>query len=301
MKSKRLRALYVAALVGISGSHSFSVLAQTTEKEALSKLSFMIGDWVGTSTSYDQDGSSESISVKEKVAYQLSGNLINLIVSSEALELQTVVRYSVEDGKYYYHPFTKNSTGEFEGFMDDEKFVVKFNDTYRLTFEKTDSGFREYGMKLKDGEWVKNFQDELHSTDTVRIDGGDSSLAKEYIGKQQALTDVISVSGNVAKTIYIGGQIGTGDSREKEFETAYKKIEQRLDEAGAKFSDVVKMSIYITNYNPETDLDAFFKVQKRLYSDNPMPTNVFIGVDSLYSKDVRVEMDAIAVLGTNNE
>lgn len=301
MALTRFHPLFFTCFISITSLHSHGVFAQTTEKEALSRLSFMVGDWIGVSTSYKKDGSSKSIPVREKVSYQLEGNLINLMVSSPALKLQTVVRYSVEDGKYYYHPFTKNSTGEFEGFMDDEKFVVKFNDTYRLTFEKTDSGFREYGMKLKDGEWVKNFQDELHSTDTVRIDGGDSSLAKEYIGKQQALTDVISVSGNVAKTIYIGGQIGTGDSREKEFETAYKKIEQRLDEAGAKFSDVVKMSIYITNYNPETDLDAFFKVQKRLYSDNPMPTNVFIGVDSLYSKDVRVEMDAIAVLGTNNE
>lgn len=168
MNSLRLRSLFFVALVGISGAHSLPVLAQTTEKEALSKLSFMIGDWVGTSISYEKDGSSESISVREKIAYQLSGNLINLLVSSNALELQTVVRYSVEDGKYYYHPFTKNSTGEFEGIMEDEKFVVKINDTYRLTFEKTNTGFREYGTRLKDGKWIKAFQDELHSINNVQ-------------------------------------------------------------------------------------------------------------------------------------
>lgn len=156
--------------IGITSLYSHIVLAQTTEAEALSKLSFVVGDWLGVSSSYKNGEIIKSIPVREKVTYQLEGNLINIVVSSPALKLQTIVRYSVDDGKYYYHPFTKNSTGEYEGYLEGEKFIVKISQTYRLTFERTDTGFREFGTKLVKGEWVKNFQDDLYDIKTTKID-----------------------------------------------------------------------------------------------------------------------------------
>lgn len=162
--------LFISFFICIASLYSQSVFAGITEKEALSKLSFIVGDWIGVSNSYENGEKNESIPVREKVTYQLGGNLINLVVSSPALELQTIVRYSVEDRKYYYHPFTKDSTGEFEGYFEDDKFIVKISETYRLTFEKTKTGFREFGTKLINGKWLKNFQDDLHNIETTKMD-----------------------------------------------------------------------------------------------------------------------------------
>ncbi|GFD68669.1 hypothetical protein [Alteromonas sp. KUL106] len=163
MRIARPFTLFISFFIGMTSLYSHIALAQTAEAEALSKLSFIVGDWLGVSSSYENGEKIKSIPVREKVTYQLEGNLINLVVSSPALKLQTIVRYSVEDEKYYYHPFTKNSTGEYEGYLEGEKFIVKISETYRLTFEKTDTGFREFGTKLVKGEWVKNFQDDLYN------------------------------------------------------------------------------------------------------------------------------------------
>ncbi|SNR16808.1 hypothetical protein [Tenacibaculum jejuense] len=143
----------------------FMVNAQESEKQALQKLSFLIGDWEGTSTSYGKNGV-KKVPVTENVSYLLDGNLIQLNVKSEWIALHTIISYNVKDKKYYYYPFTKNGNKQgYKGEIVEGKFMVYFNESRRLTFTKTEKGeFHEFGERLVNGNWEKYFEDilELH-------------------------------------------------------------------------------------------------------------------------------------------
>ncbi len=139
-----------------------SIYGQQTEKEALKELSFLIGDWKGTSTSYSKKGV-KKVSVTENVSYLLDGDLIQLNVKSEWIALHTIISYNVKDKKYYYYPFTKKGNKQgYKGEMVDGKFMVYFDESTRLTFTKTTKGeFHEFGERLVDGNWEKYFEDIL--------------------------------------------------------------------------------------------------------------------------------------------
>lgn len=220
-------------------------------------------------------------------------------VSSSTVQLHTLITYSVKDSCYYYQPTSKTeSYGKSKGYFKNGKFMVYFDNQARLTFEKTENGeFHEYGERLKDGVWTKYFEDILQPAVTnYSLASKRNKITKEYIDPITALTNVVSVEHESFKMIYIAGQVGTGTTKEEQLETAYKAIEKRLAQAGASFSDLVEMKIYIVNYDQDKDLNTFFKVREKLYGDMKMPPNVFIGISSLYSKEKLIELSGTAVL-----
>lgn len=139
-----------------------STNAQKEEKEALSKLSFMTGDWKGTSISYSENGKKQ-VEVTEKVRYIMDGNLLVLDVKSSWIALHTIVSYNSKEKKYYYYPFSKKGNKKgYKGTYENGNFIVYFNESRRLTFTKTNKGeFHEYGEQLKEGKWEKYFEDIL--------------------------------------------------------------------------------------------------------------------------------------------
>lgn len=141
---------------------SITFYSQETEKQALQKLSFLIGDWKGDSFSYGKDGV-KKVTVEERVNYIMNGNLIQLNVKSPWIQLHTIISYNVKDKKYYYYPFSKKGNKQgYKGEIVDGKFMVYFNDTRRLTFTKTKKGeFHEFGERLVNGNWEKYFEDVL--------------------------------------------------------------------------------------------------------------------------------------------
>ncbi len=132
------------------------------EKEALSKLSFMTGNWKGVSISYGKNGK-QKVDVTEDVHYIMDGDLLILNVKSPWIALHTIVSYNVKEKTYYYSPFSKKGNKKgYKGTYEDGKFKVYFNENRRLTFTKTTQGeFHEYGEKLQDGKWEKYFEDIL--------------------------------------------------------------------------------------------------------------------------------------------
>lgn len=288
--------IYLTLLVFLSFM-SNDLLAQMTERQQLAKLSFLMGDWSGTSTVYNKDDTIQH-KVQESVKYILGGDAITIDVASSAINLHTLITYSLKDECYYYEPFDRTGASKHKGFLVDNKFRVSFNPTNRLTFEKTLNGeFHEYGEALVDGKWIKYFEDVLLPAATDNFSTiKRQKIVKDYIDPITALTNVVSVEHESFKTIYIAGQVGTGDTKEEQLETAYKSIEKRLAQAGAKFSDLVEMKIYIVDYEPDEDLDMFFRVREKLYGDIKMPPNVFIGISSLYSEEKKIELSGTAIL-----
>ena len=148
--------------------------SQTEEQKAMAKLSFMIGDWKGTGSSQPAN-ENKSYNVLTKVRYDLDGELLVLQHRSErdgkeVLSLHTIIYYHKEEKQYYYYAFRRTGVRPFTGQVIDGKLICTIGDNYRLTFQRTEEGyFNEFGERLIDGKWVKNFEDLLQPTSEIKL------------------------------------------------------------------------------------------------------------------------------------
>ncbi|WP_299766630.1 hypothetical protein [uncultured Dokdonia sp.] len=169
MKIIKNNTLYTFLCFFLVTQVSFS---QTEEQKAMAKLSFMIGDWKGTGSSYPKE-QNKSYDVLSKVRYDLDGELLVLKHRSmrdgkPVLSLHTIIYYNVEERQYYYYAFRQKGVRPFTGKIVDGKLICSIGDDYRLTFQRTSEGFfNEYGEKRVDGVWTKNFEDLLMPTSEV--------------------------------------------------------------------------------------------------------------------------------------
>jgi len=106
------------------------------------------------------------------------------------------------------------------------------------------------------------------------------------------------------KMLFVSGQIpldssgnlvGHGDLR-AQVKQVLENMKLVLEEGGADFSNIVKCTTYLRNFE---DVEKFRQIRKELFppylSDNIYPPNTLLVVDSLYSKDILIEIEAIAV------
>jgi hypothetical protein len=126
----------------------------------MEQLQFMIGDWVGISTTYQDGEIKQRLPAFQKIQYAVDQHIITIDLHSESLQLHTVIYYDEEEDTYFYHPFYKNGVGQFPATYEDGKLIVARNETTRFIFTKTaEGGFQEYGERLENGRWVKYFED----------------------------------------------------------------------------------------------------------------------------------------------
>lgn len=133
---------------------------QTIRQEKMNNLKFLVGDWVGISTSYEDGKVKNQVSASENIKYGLDGNIITIDLHSEALQLHTVIYYDEKAQTYYYNPFYKNGAAKYKAEFLDNKLIVKPSETRRFVFTLDKAGnFNEYGENLVDGKWIKYFED----------------------------------------------------------------------------------------------------------------------------------------------
>jgi hypothetical protein len=144
----------------------FTLSAQSLKKEKMEQLSYLIGEWVGTSTLYDEGGEiSKQVPAFEKISYDLNESIIVVELNTPLLKLHTIIYFSEEDGTYYYNVFSEKGGRKLPAIFTDGHLVVQANETTRYIFEQfNEHGFREYGEKLVDGEWLKYFEDVFTNT-----------------------------------------------------------------------------------------------------------------------------------------
>jgi len=146
--------------------------AQSEEQKAMAKLSFMIGDWKGTGSSYPKE-QNKPYDVLSKVRYDLDGELLVLRHrgtrdGKSVLSLHTIIYYNAKEKQYYYNAYRKQGARPFIGNIVDGKLICTIGEDYRLIFQRTSEGlFNEYGEKRVDGIWVKNFEDLLYPTSEI--------------------------------------------------------------------------------------------------------------------------------------
>ncbi len=137
------------------------ISAQSLKKEKMEQLDYMVGEWVGTSSSYKNGELINQVPAFEKISYDLNKSIIVIELNSETLKLHTIIYFDEADGTYYYNPFSENGARK----LTDGRFVVQANESKRFIFEKyEENGFREYGEELIDGQWVKYFEDVFTNT-----------------------------------------------------------------------------------------------------------------------------------------
>lgn len=142
------------------------VLSQNSKQEQMVKLKFMVGNWVGVSKGFEDGKLVREEPAFEKIAYKVDRHIITIDLYSESLQLHTVLYYDKTEEVFYYNPFYKNGAGKYKAYLEDGILVVKPSSTKRFIFRPTESGgFQEYGEELKDGKWVKYFEDTFTRVD----------------------------------------------------------------------------------------------------------------------------------------
>ncbi len=137
-----------------------SISAQNTEINKMDQLSFLVGEWIGTSKIYENGVVVKEGAAYEKISFDLNNTILVITLNTEFLKLRTIVTYDQTDQKYYYHRFSKDGFARYPAEYIDGKLVVWRDEKTRFFFTKTvDGNFQEYGEQLIDGKWIRSFED----------------------------------------------------------------------------------------------------------------------------------------------
>lgn len=111
------------------------------------------------------------------------------------------------------------------------------------------------------------------------------------------------VTAHAGRTVYLSGQVSAGPDGKvvgpgdlgAQTTQVMRNIETALKSVGATFADVVKITTYVVNYQPEhraivgAARGAFFPAGEP-------PASTLVGVSALAAPDYLVEIEAIAVI-----
>ena len=90
-----------------------------------------------------------------------------------------------------------------------------------------------------------------------------------------------------------GAIAGTGI--EEQLRQVFTNMQETLRVANADFSNVVRLTIYVRDYRVE-ELGTIRAVRDEFVDETTPPASALIGVAALFREDVRVEIDAVAVV-----
>jgi len=141
-----------------------SISAQNTEKDKMEQLSFLVGEWIGTSKIYENGTVIKQGAAYEKISFDLNNSILVIELNTEFLQLRTIVTYDQADQKYYYHRFSKEGFAKYPAVFKDGKLIVLKDKKTKFFFTKTpDGNFQEYGEQLVDGKWIRSFEDDFQN------------------------------------------------------------------------------------------------------------------------------------------
>lgn len=128
--------------------------------------------------------------------------------------------------------------------------------------------------------------------------------AKEFIKDPRAQTRGYSMAviTEGGKTIWLAGQTATVDDSGKslagDFEgqarQLFKQLDATLKKAGGKLSDLVQMTVFITDVR---NGDRFTQIRREVLGDS-FPGSAMITITALASPDAKIEIQGYAVIGS---
>lgn len=127
--------------------------------------------------------------------------------------------------------------------------------------------------------------------------------ARTYVKTDAAQRNAfsISVATEGGKVIWLGGQTGAMDDDhhslagdfEGQAKQVIKRLTQTMEKNGGKLSDIVNMTVFITDVR---DGRTWIDVRKAAFGDN-FPGSALITVSALQDPNAKIEVQAYAVIG----
>lgn len=119
---------------------------------------------------------------------------------------------------------------------------------------------------------------------------------------KEFFTQVVAVESHGVKTIYVSGQVGVdaqqnlvGDgSLSAQAKQAFANLATALMSAGARFADIVKITVFVVNYKYEDAAVIGALIQQHFSAAQP-PACSLIGVQTLARTEFLIEIEATAV------
>ena len=122
-----------------------------------------------------------------------------------------------------------------------------------------------------------------------------------YDSRKYGLSQAVSTRGG--RTIYVSGQVAFdaeghligGRDNLAQFHAALACLRLALADAGAGPADVVQVRSYVVGFNPAR-LEDFTAALKAFFPAETPPAAMFLGVETLATADVLVEIECTAVV-----
>ena len=100
----------------------------------------------------------------------------------------------------------------------------------------------------------------------------------DYIDPAGGFTQVVTTTNAGVKTIFVSGQVGRGDTLRAHVESAFAGVVRRLEQAGATPADVVKIRIFVKDFEP-AQYGVISEVRLATFPDaDHWPASTMIGV-----------------------
>ncbi|MCY4508073.1 MAG: RidA family protein, partial [Acidobacteria bacterium] len=124
---------------------------------------------------------------------------------------------------------------------------------------------------------------------------GIAAAQVEYIDPAGGFTQVVTSTNDGVKTVFVSGQVGRGETLREHVESAFAGVVRRLEQAGATPADVVKIRIFVKDFEP-AQYPVVAEVRLATFPEDAWPASTMIGVRELFAEPLRVEIEAIAVV-----
>src|SRR6266404_5602409 len=131
----------------------------------------------------------------------------------------------------------------------------------------------------------------------------DIGQAREFIKgeRPQQRGYSLAVITEGGRTIWLAGQTATVDDAGKslagdlegQVRQLFKNLDRTLQQAGGKLSDMVQMTVFITDVRYG---DRLTQIRREVFGDN-FPGSALITITALASPDAKVEIQGYAVIG----
>ena len=105
-----------------------------------------------------------------------------------------------------------------------------------------------------------------------------------------------AVAAAPGRTVYLGGQIGTGASLVEQFDSAASRLVVALRAAGGEPEDLVSLVVYTTAIDEYRASTRELGDVWRRHFGRRYPALALVGVDGLFDPAARVELMGIAVV-----
>ena len=119
---------------------------------------------------------------------------------------------------------------------------------------------------------------------------------------KEFFTQVVTVETHGVKTIYISGQVGVDEKQQlvgagdfsAQAEQSFANLITALTSANAMLADVVKLNLYVVNYQPE-NAAVMGELIRQHFPAGQLPACSLIGIQALAREEFLIEIEATAV------